>query len=330
MCDSITILVLLPGQSQAEYDRCRYPTRGKEDLDEVSSDFRDQYPISPLTGAGFKMTAVGQKLSSKGDIGPIEKNRRNHGRVAGYLVDITPPTCTVGHNRVLVNGVPAAAKVGLALLKNWLAVNGCVREGLNALRLDNVRIISVTPTFLFDFFDEAAARLVLADYRTRSEALCNTKSKDRSVKQPAFSVPPEPDPSSKTYIYTSYIKRREYLIDCYVKVPEAGKKFKVLEGCPDPALDHTSRRTLRIGVKLNGKWLREHGLDNVANWVDRDEPYKQAFGLVREDLQLDKDFRDKQLRAPTVAKLNLSETDKKLFVIISPGTMSANTRCFCK
>lgn len=72
MCDSITLLVLLDNQSQAAYDGCNYPTRGKEDLDEISNDFRDQYPTSPLTGAGFKVTAVGDKLPAEYDVGPIE------------------------------------------------------------------------------------------------------------------------------------------------------------------------------------------------------------------------------------------------------------------
>lgn len=201
MCDSITILVLLPDQSQAEYDRCNYPTRGKEDLDEVSNDFRDQYATSPLTGARFMVTAVGQKLPSKGDVGPIEKNRKNFGRVAAYVVDLNPPTCTVGHNRLLVNGVYAAARVGLAFLKNWLAVNGCKREGIEALKIENVVIISATPTFLFFFPSEAEARYVLANIRIRSEALCNAKTKERTGRQPAFSIPPKAEPGAETYIY---------------------------------------------------------------------------------------------------------------------------------
>jgi hypothetical protein len=192
MCDSIIILVLLTDQSQAEYDRCKYTTRGKEDLDEASGDFRDQYPYSPLTQARFRVTAVGQKLSSKSDSGPIEENRKRCGRVGGYLVDLNPPACTVGHNRVLVNGAPAAAKIGPALLKHWLAINGCERKGLDALLLQNAHIISTTPTFLVDFPNEAVARLVLANYRVRSEALCNKKTEGRARKPPAFSVPPKP------------------------------------------------------------------------------------------------------------------------------------------
>ena len=314
MCDSITILVLLEDQSQEDYDQCQYPTRGKEDADETSSDFRAQYPLSPLTGAGFVVTAVGQKLSTSCEVGPGEKNRKNYGRLAGYLVNLNPPTCTVGHNRLLVNGVPAAARMGLALLKHWMACHGCTQAGLDAARIDNVIIISATPTFLFTFADEAAARLVLATFRVRSEALCNTKTKGRQVKQPAFSIPPKQQPHEMIYIYTSYIKLREYFIDCYVKVSGVAGMFvaRFLDKFPEFLLENSAKRTLRIGVKLHGKWLKDNGLDKVQNWRGNEEGYKQAFGLIREELQLDKDFRAKQLRTSTVEKLSLSQSDKTL------------------
>lgn len=313
MCDSITILVLLPDQSPAEYERCQYPSRGKEDTDEASSDFRIQYPRSPLTGAGYKVTAVGEKLSSKSDVGPIEKNRKIHGRVDGYLVNLNPPACTVGHNRLLVNGVPAAIDVGLALLKHWLAENGCTREGLDAVVGQNVDIVSATPTFLFSRLDEPEARLNLAQFRGRSIAVCNGKMKGSVTRPPAFSVPPKP-PKRGEYIYNSYIKLREYLLDCYVK------RFGAKGSVCIPITDHTaeltvaqlSNRTLRIGTKLHGKWLKDHDLNKAANWQGSNDGYEKAFALVRSTLRLDEDLRTKQIRSQTVAALNLPESDKTL------------------
>lgn len=313
MCDSITILVLLEKQSQKEYDGCNFPTRGKEDTDEASSDFRDQYPTSPLTGAGFRITPLGEKLASAGDVGPIEKNRMLYGRVAGYLVDFNPPACTVGHNRLLVNGVPFAARLGLAFLRHWLASNGCTRPGIDAAKIEGMVIISATPTFLFDFATEDEARIPLADFRSRSEALCNKKVKAGVKKKPAFSVPPAPLPHEPKYIYTSYIRQREYLIDCYVKV--AGAHGSYCKAIPIASVEFEvekiSKRTLRIGTKLNGKWLKDENLQKVSEWVGG-AAYEKAFALVRANLLLDEDLRTKQLRSPSVKNLNLPKNDQSL------------------
>lgn len=59
MCDSIKIIVWLPPMTEDRYHQCRFPERDHADLDDTSSDFRDQYPLSPLTGAGYKITPVG-------------------------------------------------------------------------------------------------------------------------------------------------------------------------------------------------------------------------------------------------------------------------------
>lgn len=313
MCDSITILVLLEDQSQTIYNRCHYPTRGKEDLDEVSNDFRDQYPTSPLTGAGFRVTAVGYKLSSEPDAGSIEKNRKKYGRVAGYIVDFNPPACTVGHNRLLVNGVPAATEVGIALLKHWLVENGCAREGLDAIKTRNTEIISVTPTFLFECLDESEARLNLAQIRGRSEAICNTHKRASKTKPPAFSVPPTP-PKDGDYIYTSYIKQREYSIDCYVKKFGANKAFylPIANNTAEFVVEQISKRTLRIGTKLHGKWLKDNGLNKAACWLGSNEGYKKAFALIRSTLRLDEELRTKQIRSKTIAALNLRKSDLTL------------------
>ena len=313
MCDSITILFLLSDQSQVVYDRCLYPTRGKEDIDEVSNDFRDQYPTSPLTGAGFKVTAVGQKLPGETDVGPIEKNRRKYGRVAGYIVDFNPPACTVGHNRLLVNGVPAAEDVGLALLRHWLAANGCTREGFNAVTSQNAEIVSATPTFLFSHFEEPKARLSLAQIRGRSEAICNGHKKASTTKPPAFSVPPTP-PKQGDYTYTSYVKLREYSIDSYVKTLGVSKAFflPITNGTAEFVITQISKRTLRIGTKLHGKWLKDHGLNKSANWRGNNEGYEMAFALIRSTLRLDEELRTKQIRSNTIAALNLPKADLAL------------------
>lgn len=326
MCDSITILILLPDQSQAEYNDCNYPTRGKEDTDEASSDFRDQYPKSPLTGAGFKITPVGVKLNSARNVGSIQTSRMRHGRVAGYVVDFNPPACSVGHNRLLVNGVPFAVQLGVGLLQYWLADNGCTTGGLEAIGCGDKRIISVTPTFLFKFASEDEARVVLAHYRMQMETLCNPRKPKPGQKAPAYSIPAKPPEGETTYTYTTYLKRREYTLDCYVKVAGASGAFfkRISDAGAEVEVDRDSKCTLRIGVKLNGKWLENHDLHEVPNWVGKagNEAYKMAFALVRAELRLDDALRPKQLRSPSVKALNLPKNDQTLLLYHLKGNIA--------
>nr|WP_315253379.1 hypothetical protein [uncultured Duganella sp.] len=328
----MTILFLLPDQSQAEYDDCNYPTRGKEDTDEASSDFRDQHPKSPLTGAGFKITPVGRKLKSDRDVGPIHKNRMFHGRVAGYLVDFNPPACGVGHNRLLVNGVPFAARLGGGLLRHWLADNGCAVGGLAAIQMCDIRIISVTPTYLFKLGSEDEARQLLSQYRTCTETLCNPRKPAPGEKVPAYSYPPKPQENQTTYTYTAYVKRRQYSIDCYVKVADAPGAFckRIPDDGAEVEVARESSRTLRVGVKINGKWLEDQHLHLVANWVGEagEKAYKKAFSLVESELRLDEDLRQKQLRTPSVKGLNLPKNDQSLLLYHLKGNIAREHEMF--
>lgn len=228
-------------------------------------------------------------------------------------MDFNPPACTVGHNRLLVNGVPAATDVGIALLKHWLAENGCTREGLDAVTRRNTEVVSVTPTFLLDRLDESEARLSLAQIRGRSEAICNTYKRASKTKPPAFSVPPTP-PKDGDYIYTSYIKQREYSIDCYVKKFGANKAFylPIRDNTAEFVVEQISKRTLRVGTKLHGKWLKDNRLNKASNWLDSNDGYEKAFALIRSTLRLDEELRNKQIRSKTIAALNLPNADLEL------------------
>lgn len=328
----MTILFLLPDQSQADYEDCKYPARGKEDTDEASSDFRDQHPKSPLTEAGFKITPVGLKLRSARDVGPIQKNRMIHGRIAGYLVNFNPPACAIGHNRLLVNGVPFAARLGEGLLKYWLADNGCTSRGLAAIQISETRIISVTPTYLFKLKSEQEARLALSEYRARTETLCNPRKSVKGEKVPAYSYPPKPQDHATTYTYTAYLKRRQYLIDCYVKVPNVLAAYfnRIPDDGAELEVAQDTIRTLRIGVKLHGKWLEDESLNLVQNWVGEagDQAYRKAFELVRSELRLDDNLRQKQLRSPTVKTLNLPKKDQALLLYHLKGNIAREHEMF--
>jgi hypothetical protein len=318
MCDSIIFDMLINNLADAEYDQARFPAKGAEDSNVTSADFRDQYPVSPLTGAGFKITAFGMpKPGSDETIVRIE-DRLQHGRIAGYRVELNPPACTVGHNRVLVNGVPAAVEVGTWLAKYWLVSNGCTQAGIDAINPEIAIIFSATPTFLFQHISEDDARYSLAGFRSRAEILLNKKRKaikdGKAAKGPVRSIPPEPDGRTDTYVYTVYIRQREYLIDGYVKVPGVAKAFckPVDNSGVEFSLEFNAKRTLRLGTKLHGKWLRDNGLDRISGWRGNPGAYEKAFNLIRKDLRLDEELRSKQLRMPTVANLNLPALDKKL------------------
>ncbi|MYM30312.1 hypothetical protein GTP58_18425 [Duganella sp. CY15W] len=232
-------------------------------------------------------------------------------------MEFNPPACIVGHNRLLVNGVPYAVRTGLRLLAYWVLSNSGAAAAYDAIENAEIVISSVTPTFLFKHATEMEARLTLAALRSRSEALLNNR-REETVKKPAYSYPPKPDQRvTVPYTYTSYIRQREYLIDAYVKTPNSIGSFctPIEESDIEFLVQREASRTLRVGTKLHGKWLSERDLDNVENWIAEphnptwSDPYEEAFGLVRKILKLDQNFRKTQLRSTSYKNLNLSKLD---------------------
>lgn len=65
MSDSIRLFAEIDWMTEAEYEQAKYPVKGAEDDDESSRDFRDQYPKSPLSGAGFKITPLGMPIPGR-------------------------------------------------------------------------------------------------------------------------------------------------------------------------------------------------------------------------------------------------------------------------
>lgn len=319
MRDSIKIIVWLPPMTDDQYCQCRFPERDRSDMDDSSNDFRDQYPVSPLTGAGFKITPIGMPQAGHAHDKHSVKNRRMYGRIAAYVLEFNPPACIVGHNRLLVNGVPAAVRAASRFLVHWVLSNGATAAARDAIDDAEIVITSATPTYLFKHSTEADARLTLAAFRSRSEALLNNR-KEATVKEPAFSYPPKPDPRiTAPNTYTSYIRQREYLIDAYVKTTDSSGSFctPIEDSGVEISVQVEAARTLRIGTKLHSKWLRERGLDKAENWKSLAspswaDPYAEAFKLVRTILKLDQDFRKTQLRSTSFKSLNLSKLDAEM------------------
>lgn len=316
MCDSISLLVKLDAMSDAEYEQGRYPFKVAGDTDESWTEFRPIFPtpVSPLTGAGFKITPVGMPI-------PGSDKRYLHGRIDGYLVEVNGPACAIGHNRQLVNGVPAASRLANKLLKYWLAANGCTKEGLGRVRLEDAEVQSATLTFLFLFSSEEEARAALFEFRLHCEGLLNEKMSAWGPKKPAAYVWP-PGAIDDGLSYTLYARMREFKIIAYVK--EGGVEKATLLPLDDDALEAQvaaeSARTLRIEVQVHGKWLKDNNLSDVAQWRGNKDAYADVFKLLRDELRFDEILRHlegkgglrvKGLKKTTVPSLKLPDNDKK-------------------
>lgn len=311
MCDSISVDVFTDDNlTDEEYELCQFPSKDSSDKDLLSADFREQFPCSPLTGAGFSVTPLGQ-LAPDGS-----GNRVKHGRIAGYRIKVNVPACTIGHNRILVNGVPAAKRVVYSLLRWWLAQNGCTRFGLEKIPLKYTRIVSVTLTWLFKTSSEEAAKELLLEFRRHSETVLNETNKKHSDgwKPPAFSIPPEPLAPDSEYTYTAYVRQREFKISAYVKPnnqPNA-TLIPVKNASVEAAIAKHTPCILRVEVQVHEKWLREKELDVASAWVDNQKPYERVFNLLRQTLQLDKKVRSRRMKKTTVDGLPLTPIEKKL------------------
>ena len=297
--------------SASERQACRFPTAPLDD-DEVhaSGDFRIVHTTSPLTGAGYSIEPVGALIPGK------HGKRLKCGTVVGYLVEVNIPACVIGHNRVLVNGVPFAAQAIVGLLKYWLARNGCTRVGLDRIQLDNAIIKELTPTYFEEFDSEKEARDALLEFLLQAKAVQNYQAiKDGSARViPAFRFPLEKDDADPDQTYTAYIKLREYMIAAYVK--ERNQPNSTLLPIEDDTVEALVQKfhlcALRMEPKVYAKWLKEKGYHKVAAWVNNPEAYEEIFNLIRSTLRLDDGLRSTRLKLSTLKgdSLKLSDSDK--------------------
>lgn len=312
MSDSKIIQVWInPDLTDEEYERCQFPSRDLNDTHKVSADFREQHPTSPLTGAGFSVTALGMEIPD------LKGKRKKYGRITGYEVSINAPACAIGHNRFLVNGVFQSARLAYWLLIYWLARNGCTQEGLDNIDLDSADIVDLTLTFLYLFKSEQEARAALYEYRMRSEALLNKKGhKGRKV---AFSDPPKPVGPDSEHSYTAYIRLPEMISSAYIKPLQQPNAFLLPLADDELEADVQGKtvRTLRIENRVHGKWLKANELNKVANWKpenwkDGVDPYETVFNLLRTALRLDKKIRTTRLKRTSIPNFHLAPIDRKL------------------
>jgi hypothetical protein len=316
MCDSIQIVAYIDRDlSSEDYGGCNFPSEPLDAGVSTSADFRFHIGISPLTGARFKITPLGMQH-------PINKGQLlSYGRIAGYLVEVNPPACTIGHNRQLVNGVPMAMRSVILLLKTWLAANGCTKAGLERIKPKNAVLVGVTLTYLYAFETAALARAALFDFRNHSEAVMNKGRKGSKTKPPAFSIPKDAVPIESENTFTSYVRQREWQIAAYIK--QANQPNGLCLPLDDDGLEvemqALTERTLRVEVTVHAKWLRDEQLHAIEAWIGRDEPYARVFALLRLTLKLDVELRKKRLKKTTIPSMALTAVEKKFMLYHRKG-----------
>ena len=315
MCDSIEIEVYInPDLTNEEYLQCGFPTGDVGDVLQSSGDFRDWFAVSPLTGAQFKVTAIGQLIPDS-----FPEKRFKHGRVAGYRISVNVPAGANGNNGLMDVSVYHGAKASFELLRLTLAQCGCSQLGLDSLSFDTAKVVSVTYTALYLLPTAKDALNTLWEIRRHAEALYNYsrkgKSKSRKV---AYSYPPEEVKGRENdYTFTTYVNMREWKLSAYIKQPGQANSFML--PLADEDLDHLvqglTQRIVRVEIKVHATWLAANRLDLVATWAGNAKANSLVFNLIRSTLRLDENLRAKVLRKSTVATLDLSPSEKKFLLL---------------
>lgn len=285
MADSIKLYIPIAPMSSEDFAACNFQfeaMRGFNNRIDRDPFYRWVHVKSPLTGAGYKVISV------------LSSDRK---RLAGYVISVNVPACTIGHNYLLVNGVPRAADLAYRLLVHWLLSEGATPKAVQALQFEKAKLNSVTLTYLLLCASLADAHAARYEFARHAESLHNTKLKGL---QAAFSV----GPADKA---TSYIKKRNYTISAYVKdgpVEGAFADFPTLED--EAVVRAEAGFYLRVEIELHGACLAAHGLESVNRWVlaaVRRNPYEQAFSLIRKEMQLDANLRQRAPKEQAISDL---------------------------
>lgn len=293
MVDTVKVVLRFDELSDIEREQCCFPYlvgQKTNENGEIKATFYERESIvSPITGAKCKVRAVSAPEAALGC-------------VAGYELEVNVPACMIGRNHLLVNGVPRAAESAVELLRYYAAVRGCTPLGLQQFRLDNVRLASVTPTFLFEFDTPVEALEHLRELRDYAEGVLNHEQRPRRSKvkksnKPSYTVGADDS-------FSMYIRQREFVIIAYIKqqnVPDAFETFPSPE--VEQELVELALRTIRVEVQVHGKWLKENDLDNPEAWRKKPSAYKKVFQLARDALRLDENLRVRAPSDATIAKL---------------------------
>ncbi|MCA8275048.1 hypothetical protein LGN17_21415 [Burkholderia sp. AU30280] len=298
MADSLLIYFPLDPLTDHEYEHASLRLNGllpfnQDGVKDRKTKYDWMYPKSVLTGAGFAVKPVGMPGAD------------SELRIAGYLVDINVPACTVGNNLLLVNGVPRAAELALLLLQHWLLSQGGRRHGAFSLRLATASIKSVTLTYLFMLRSLEEAQEARWEFAMHADGMLNQRylARPRASKKPVRWI--------GAGNVNTYVEDRDGEASAYVKDGENSDAFVRF---PSPEIEQLIRpvaeKCLRVEQRFKGGWLREKNLDRVDSWVTRpgkSDPYEIGMTMIRKKLRLDEGLRQRRPKETDIAKLYVED-----------------------
>lgn len=298
MSDSLRIYFPLDPLTDHEYEHANLRLDGllpfnQDGVKNRQTKYDWMYPKSVLTGAGFAVKPVGMPGAD------------SELRIAGYLVDINIPACTIGNNLLLVNGVPKAAELALLLLQHWLLSQGGRRHGVFSLRLATASIKSVTLTYLFLLGSLEEAQAARWEFAVHADGVLNQRylARPRATSKPVLWV--------GAGNVNTYAEDRDGETSAYVKDGESTATFARF---PSPEIEQLicpiGERCLRVEQQFKGEWLRKHKRGRVDAWVTcpgQPDPYEIGMTTIRKKLRLDDELRQRRPKETDIAKLYVED-----------------------
>jgi hypothetical protein len=278
MADSIEGFIPIADMSDEQYHACCFPGKMLRPV-ELSGESEDLFHrwfsvTSQLTGISF--LAKGQWRGNARLL-----------RLAGYRIKINVPSCTIGNNCLLRNGVPAACELAVLMLKIWLREQGTSPAGVDAIDFERMRLTMVTPTFLHRYETHALAKAARNAFQAALEIRNSDKVRPgKGKKKKAFEV-------GDSEYRTGYMHERGFDICHYVKNRDTETVAVFTDDEERTAIYDEAERYHRVETKLHGAWLTENLLNRPEDWrlYGQERAYEKAYSTIRKTLRLDEGLR---------------------------------------
>ena len=204
--------------------------------------------------------------------------------------DLNLANALTGQNLEHGTSVFAAGVGALYLIKIWLATAGLDRMYLNRLTEADIKLVSVTLTYLISCLTNAEARALVHDIRTTAHILSSRAESYKSSNE------------------TVNLHTKHGRLGAYHKTLLKFCKFAT--GAPTADILDANALLVRLESKLNSAFLAKTGLTSLLSWKDAyaDGLYELFFQkTVLEPLQLD--LRHNRPRPEALASLTPMEAE---------------------